>query len=66
MTDDLFAEPLGSGTRCAVLHNPGFVPGKCAGEIRLYRSLDSTAQWWLCEDDAENAPQRGVRVEMVR
>jgi hypothetical protein len=56
---------VGSKTRCAVNHGPGYVPGECSGEIHLYRSLRSTGQWWLCDADAENAPSRGVWVEPV-
>jgi hypothetical protein len=54
--------PVGSSTRCAVLHAPGYVSGECAGEIRLYRSTQSTGVWWLCDADAESAPSRGVHV----
>lgn len=57
--------PVGSPTQCAVLHAPGYVEGEHAGDIRLYRSLSSTAEWWLCDADADSAPQRGVRVELV-
>ena len=57
--------PVGTPTQCAVLHAPGYVPGECAGEIHLYRSLDSTGEWWLCNADAESAPERGVRVKRI-
>ena len=56
------AIPVGSSTRCAVLHAPGYVSGDCAGEIRLYRASTSTAMFWLCDADAATAPDRGVDV----
>lgn len=59
------AIPVGSETCCAVLHAPGYVPGECEGEIRLYRSTTSTAMFWLCDADATTAPDRGVEVRLV-
>ncbi len=59
------ATPIGSATQCAVSHAPGYVPGEHAGEIRLYRSTTSTAEFWLCDADAETAPDRGVAVALV-
>jgi hypothetical protein len=56
---------VGSEDRCAVNHSPGYVSGECAGEIRLYRATTSTAEFWLCEEDALTAPSRGVQVELV-
>lgn len=55
----------GDKDRCAVLHAPGYVPGACSGEVHLYRSLSSTAEWRLCDADAASAPSRGVRVERI-
>lgn len=55
----------GSEVRCAVLHAPGYVPGECSGEVHRYRSLTSTAEWWLCDADAVSAPSRGVWVERI-
>lgn len=55
----------GNPNRCAVLHGPGYVEGECSGPIHLYRSLTSTAEWWLCDADAATAPQRGVRVKRL-
>ncbi len=57
--------PLGSPTQCAVSHQPGYVPGEHGGDIHLYRSLTSTAAWWLCDADAEDAPRRGVHIVLV-
>ena len=56
---------VGSKERCAVDHSPGYAPGVCAGEIALYRSTTSTAEFWLCEEDAFNTASRGVWVELV-
>jgi hypothetical protein len=59
------AIPVGSPTQCAVSHAPGHVPGEHDGNIRLYRSLQSTAMWWLCDADAESAPSRGVHIALA-
>lgn len=59
------AIPVGSATQCAVSHAPGHVPGERAGAIRLYRATTSTATFWLCDTDAETAPDRGVPVVLV-
>lgn len=59
------AQPAGSPTHCAVVHGPGYVPGEHGGDITLYRSLTSTARFWLCADDVVNALGRGIQLEPV-
>lgn len=59
------ATPVGSPTQCAVSHAPGYVPGEHGGDISLYRSLTSTALWWLCDNDAEDAPRRRIQIARV-
>ncbi len=56
---------VGNPTTCAVLHAPGYVAGEHSGEIHLYRSLTSTAEWWLCDADAESAPERGIPITAI-
>jgi hypothetical protein len=60
------ATPVGSATQCAVSHAAGYVPGEHAGDIRLYKSTQSTGRWWLCDADAATAPERGVPVVLVK
>lgn len=58
--------PVGSKTTCAVSHAPGYVPGEHGGEIHLYRSMASTAEWWLCDTDAaESTIRTGIPIVRI-
>ncbi|MGK5682434.1 hypothetical protein [Actinoplanes sp. URMC 104] len=41
------------------------MPGEHGGDIHLYRSLTTTAQWWLCDADADDAPRRGIHIKLI-
>ncbi len=57
---------VGDKATCAVSHSPGYVPGECGGEIHLYRAGLSTAEWWLCDTDAAEAPARtGIPIARI-